>query len=70
MVRAAMTALATSTFSLAKTITTGYGPWAREAGFELVHVDAYHPRYWGARIRGSGIGRSGTPVAGLSTKAR
>jgi SAM-dependent methyltransferase len=38
--------------------------WAREAGFELVHVDAYHPHYltgdhkgfWNWTLRNAGIG--------------
>jgi SAM-dependent methyltransferase len=31
--------------------------WAKEAGFEIIHVDAYHPHYVTGEHKDSGIGR-------------
>ena len=46
--------------------------WAKEAGFELVHVDAYHPHYltgdhkgfWNWTLRNAGLGLVTEGVAG------
>ena len=50
-------------------------PWAKEAGFDLVHVDAYHPHYvtgehkgfWNWTLRNVGLG---LVTEGLLTTAR
>ena len=44
--------------------------WASEAGFDVLHVDAYHPHYLTESTRGSGAGRTARPEQTSSRRAR